>query len=134
MNPSESAAVTAAGVVQDAALVAEHVVDKASETAKHLLEHDQRRTTTALADALRQVFGENIDSGRFIDVSKIPLICRSITDMHTNLAEMKLMMKEERANYISKEEFWPVRTIVFSGVGLVLVAVVGAFMTIIIQK
>jgi len=64
-------------------------------------------TRAALADALRDVFGENAKSGRFIDITRIPLICASIVQMHEDLATIKSHMA------------WGVRIII----GAVLVAV-----------
>lgn len=49
----------------------------------------QENTTQSLVDALRQVFGENEKTQRFVDVSRIPLICKSIVDMHENIKDIK---------------------------------------------
>lgn len=47
------------------------------------------RTTEALTKALRDVFGEGVASGRFIDVTRIPLICQSIISLHGDISEIK---------------------------------------------
>lgn len=35
--------------------------------------------------------------------------------------------------YVTKEEFWPVRTIVYGGAGIVLTSVVGAIVYLVVQ-
>lgn len=37
-------------------------------------------------------------------------------------------------NYVTKEEFAPVKTLVYGMVGLILVAVIGALLTLVIRK
>ena len=94
---------TAAKIVADAADTAKVVVEKATKVAADLAvqtkaENDQ--TAASLAEALRQVFGENEASQRFIDVSRIPLICQSIVDIHKNIDK------------INNNITWAVRTVV----------------------
>lgn len=48
-----------------------------------------------------------------------------------DVAEIKKMLDDK---YITKSEFWPVKTIAYGLVSLVLVAVVGSVMTIVITK
>lgn len=43
----------------------------------------------ALQETLIHVFGENEKSQKFIDVSRIPLICQNINAMHDNIKEIK---------------------------------------------
>lgn len=60
---------------------------------------NKREITEALSQALHDVFGENVDRQRFIDVTRIPLICKSIVDTNDHIKEIKDMMKagdEER--------------------------------------
>lgn len=42
----------------------------------------------ALKIALRDVFGENVASKRFIDVTRIPLLCKSVIDTNESLKSM----------------------------------------------
>ena len=44
------------------------------------------KITRALSIALRDVFGENVNSGRFIDTNRIPLICQDLKGMHVSLS------------------------------------------------
>ena len=62
-----------------------------------------------VADALREVFGDYEQSRRFIDVSRIPLICQNINVMHENIQEIKNMIRESEKKYVTVEQFAPYR-------------------------
>jgi hypothetical protein len=49
--------------------------------------------------ALRDVFGEYEGAQRFIDVSRVPLICKSILDIHDNIQDIKDTMKTVDGDY-----------------------------------
>lgn len=89
-----------------------------------------KRTEDALVFALRKVFGENEKSGRFIDVSQIPLICKSIVDMHEKITEMKQDLENK---YVTRYEFNPVRAIAFGLASLLLTATVGAMVAMVFK-
>ena len=42
-------------------------------------------------------------------------------------------IKTMKENSVTKEEFWPVKSLVYGGVGVVLVAIVGAFLHLILK-
>src|SRR5688572_19817461 len=56
-------------------------------------ELSDERIGRALSGALRDVFGEKENSGRFIDTSRIPLICQDIKGIHGSLDEINDTMK-----------------------------------------
>ena len=91
----------------------------------------QERTTKALADALREVFGENIESGRFMDMQKVPLLCQSVLTIHANVAELKEMVKDLPNQFVSHDSFTPVRAIAFGLVGLLPGIIITLFFLII---
>jgi hypothetical protein len=71
---------------------AEALINKAEEVAKTLVDvsrNADERITKSLSDALRDVFGEKENSGRFIDTSRIPLICQDIKGIHGEVADIK---------------------------------------------
>lgn len=72
--------------------------------------------------AVQRGFSAGIDDKRFIDVSRIPLICQSIVGIDKKLDEL-----------VTKQEFWPVKTIVYAIVGLMLSAVIGALMVLVLK-
>lgn len=43
-------------------------------------------------------------------------------------------MKEGQEKYVTKQEFWPVKTIVYGGAGLVMTGVFGALIALVIKK
>jgi tetrahydromethanopterin S-methyltransferase subunit B len=93
--------------------------------------HEEDRVTRALAEALRRVFGENEKSGRFIDVSRIPLICQNISGIHDTLRDIKEKLDDD---FVTKEAFTPYRNGINVVAGLVLTAVVGAILSLVIQS
>lgn len=99
---------------------------------------EQEQNIKAIAAALRLIFGENQNSGKFIDISRIPLICQNINDIHVNLSELKTMVEKfgEKADkrYVNKDQFSPVRSIVFGAVALILVSFFGAIVNYFIHK
>jgi hypothetical protein len=86
--------------------------------------------TKALADALRDVFGEHTKSQRFVDVTRIPLICKSIFDTNENL---KAINEKLDTKYVTKEAFNPIQKVVYGLISLILVSVVGAILVTIIK-
>ncbi len=83
-------------------------------------------TTQALAEALREVFGEYTEQQRFIDTKRIPLICKQIDSIHDALQEIK-------DNMVNQDQFWPVRTIVYGLVGIMLTGMVGAIVLLVVK-
>lgn len=122
-----SAAQTAATVIAQASETAKNVVSQASETAKNVLASEQT-ITKALSDALRDVFGENVQSGRFIDVTRIPLLCQSVITIHEDIKDIKEKLDDK---YVTKDVFNPVRAIAFGLVGAVAMAVLGKVLNLI---
>lgn len=54
---------------------------------------EQADITKAISDSLRNIFEEGEKAGRFIDVTRIPLICASIVDMHQNINSIQNNLK-----------------------------------------
>lgn len=102
---------------------------EAKRTADDLI---SERTTQSLAAALRQVFGENQDARRFIDVTRIPLICQSINGIHESLKEIQRSIDNFDSKYVTHELFSPYKSVLNIIGGLVIVAVVGGLLTLVI--
>ena len=120
----------AAEVIANAAETAKNVIDQAADTAAKALVTEES-ISKALATALRDVFGENQNSGRFIDVTRIPLICKSIIDTNKRLENIEMKLD---GKYVTNEAFFPVKSIVYGMVSLVLLAVAGAIVALVIRK
>lgn len=124
----------AAALVADAVHTAEDVVQKATRTAEKLLDDREDRITKALADALRQVFGENQDARRFIDITRIPLICQSINGIYESLKDLQQMLQDSQTNFVNQDQFAPVKNVVFGLVGILMTGVVVALLSLLINK
>ena len=83
--------------------------------------------------ALEKFFTLKKDSGRFIDVSRIPLICQNINLIHENIKELKADVKDMKNESVSQDQFWPVKTIVYGLVGTIMLGVLGAIITLILK-
>lgn len=105
-------------------------------------QHDiDQKTIHVLADAVSKAMKENKGDSRFIDLSRIPLICLSITNMSKALDEIKEMMASNRKesdtqheSFITKGEFAPYKKALNTIAGLVLLAVVGGLLSLVIIK
>lgn len=127
------AAEAARDVSNTAGTVAAEVVVEAARAAKTVAQHSDERTTQALADALREVFGENQRSNRFIDVSRIPLICMNINGIHESLGKLVRWTEDADARYVNQDQYEPVKKAMYGLITLILIAVVGAIMALIIK-
>lgn len=91
---------------------------------------EEQQQIKVLSEVLRQVFGENQDAQKFIDVSRIPLICQNITGIHTNLLDIKEMLDKK---FVTKESFNPVKNVVYGIIGIVLTTAFVAILKLIIK-
>ena len=134
--PIVTATETAAKVVSDAVETAKNVVAQAQQTASDLADNkrsEDEQTTIALTQALRDVFGENQKAQRFIDVSRIPLICKSIYDIHDNIKEIKEMIKEDGKKYVNQDQFEPIKKIVYGLTAAALMTLLAAVLRMVIK-
>lgn len=84
----------------------------------------------ALAIALREVFGDE-KGQRFVDVSRIPLLCASVINTNKAIEEINKKLDDK---FVTKEAFDPVRKIVYGVVALMLTAVVTALLALVIMN
>lgn len=84
-------------------------------------------TREEIKQAVIEAFSVGVDNKRFIDVSRIPLICQSINQIGIDIKEIK-------ESIVTKEEFTPVKTLVYGMVGLALSAIVGALLMLVIKQ
>ena len=71
---------------------------------------DNKQVTVALTEALRQVFGENTDSGKFVDVSRIPLICKNIEEIHSSLGQLDSYIRDD-VNWKKEFDLWKTKVV-----------------------
>lgn len=91
---------------------------------------EDERIAEILAAALKDAFGEHETTGRFVDVSRIPLICQNIMGIDGSLKKINENLEK---NFVRNETFAPVKSIVYGLVALILTAVIGAILAIILK-
>lgn len=63
-----------------------------------------------VSESLRQVFGENEKTQKFIDVSRIPLICKNIEGMHETLGKLDNYIKDD-SRWKSEFDVWKTKVV-----------------------
>ncbi len=82
-------------------------------------------------EALEEYFNRGVEQKKFLDVSRIPLICQDISNIHTAVQDIKEKLDQ---NFVTKESFWPIKTLVYGATGIILVAVFSALVYLVVQK
>ncbi len=65
------------------------------------------------------------------DETKLAVIATDISYIKTDVADIK---RNQSLNFVSKDEFEPIKRIVYGVVGLILVAVVGAVVSLVVRQ
>lgn len=99
-------------------VIAEELKQEAVEVAKTLVAHAQET-------ARQMILLTNLDT------SKIPLICHKINDINEHLASID---KHLETRFVTQESFGPVQKIVYGMVGLILLGVGGALLTLVVNQ
>ena len=86
-------------------------------------------TTDAIEDAVQRAFAAGVGEKRYIDVSRIPLICQSIVGIGTRLASIDEKLEK---NFVTKDQFGPVKAIVYGAASIILTTVFGALIALVI--
>lgn len=94
-------------------------IAEAANAAAIAREAEHNAIMQAVTSAIRDAMSP--EKGRYIDVSRVPLICQSLIGLDKKMDEM-----------VTQDQFWPVKTLVYGFVGLVLIAVVGALIAIVV--
>ena len=81
----------------------------------------------ALSASLREVFGEHQKTQRFVDVTRIPLLCKSILETSERLKTLNENMEK---NFVRRETFEPIQKVVYGMVTLILLGVGAAILTV----
>lgn len=97
--------------MSDAARNAEEVILRAASEAKKLMDESEERMGKLMRETLTDVFGANVNSGRFVDTARIPLLCKSVISLTANsdkarddIDEMKIHLAEIKQQL--KPIFW----------------------------
>ena len=81
------------------------------------------KTQNQIEEAVRRAFASGVEDKRYIDVTRVPLICQSIVGIDKKLEEL-----------VTQQEFWPVKTLVYGITGLLLSGVIGALLMLIYKQ
>lgn len=81
------------------------------------------QTKKEIEDAVVRAFSAGIGNRRFIDVSRIPLICQSIVGIDEKLDKL-----------VTQDQFWPVKTLVYGLTALMLTGIVGALIKLVLIR
>lgn len=73
--------------------------------------------------AVMKGFSASAGEGRYIDVTRIPLICQSIVGIDEKLEKL-----------VTQDQFWPVKTLVYGITALLLSGTVGALLVVAFTK
>ena len=80
----------------------------------------------AVREAVKLELDSEIGDKRYINLERVPLICQSIIRIDQNIQELK-----ERL--VTREEFTPVKSLVYGYVGIVVVAVTTALVMLVLK-
>lgn len=87
-------------------------------------------TLHQIEDAVQRAFSAGVDNKRYIDTSRIPLICQSINQIHIDVKDIKESIEK---NIVTKAEFWPVKTFVYGLIGLSLLTIMAKILSIVVK-
>lgn len=124
----------AAELLAKAVAAAQAVTEKAQQVAESLTlvtKTNDERVSKLLTDALKDAFGEHASSGRFVDVTRIPLLCKSVLDTNERLKGIEDRLDNK---FVTNDIFNPVKSIVYGMVGAILLAVIGALLYMVIAS
>lgn len=98
--------------------------------AQAIIERDREdKMLTIFTEALKKTFDIEDLNGqkRFLDISRVPLICQSILAIDKRLENME-------NNMVNQDQFWPIKTLVYGMVATILVGALTAVLGLIFIK
>lgn len=77
---------------------------------------------------------EHEQNEKYIAISRIPLICSDIREIKNHMIDNKEVLKDIKDNYVTKENFWPVKALVYGFVSLCLTALVVGGLALLLKQ
>ena len=148
MTDSPSTTATQAGLAAiDAAAsaAAAQEVARASDTASLLSKVDEhlkdytKENARVMTKSIKEIVDDALgrSPARFSDASRIPLICKSIFDIHGNIIEIKDILKEAGERMFKVEMKLPQYDLsvklLFGFIGMILLAFAGSIIALVIK-
>lgn len=93
----------------------------------------KNETTNAVLAQKLDGFKELVDN-RFKNVESTLTRIENNSSGYASQFELNEFKKSVETKYITKDQFWPVRMVVYGLVGIILTAVIGAMITLVIIK
>lgn len=90
-----------------------------------------KETKDEIKEAVQEAFSAEGGTKRFIDVSRVPLICQAIVGISGDIKEINEKLDK---NFVTKVEFTPVRMLVYGFVGLVLTVVILGLLALVLTN
>ena len=87
-----------------------------------------------LADAITKAIGDNANDKRFVDITRIPLICVAISGIHESLKDLKEMVKEISSSYVTHDQFKPYRTALNIIASALILSFIGGLTALLIRS
>jgi hypothetical protein len=66
--------------------------------------------------------------------TKQALMAKDISQIRGDLAEIKEDIKQLKGEFVTRNEFMPIKQIVYGAVALILVAVIGGLLTLVLRS
>lgn len=76
-----------------------------------------------IENAVKKAFASNVEGGRYVDISRVPLLCQAVIGIDKKLDDM-----------VTQDQFWPVKTIVYGLVAIILTAVIVAVVALVVTS
>ncbi len=86
-------------------------------------------TRQGITEAVQEAFSAGIEKGRFVDISRVPLICQSIIQIGKDITELK----EVQAGLVTQDQFVPVKIIAYGLVATMMIGVLGAVLSVVLK-
>ncbi len=110
------------------------LIAKVDEHLKEFNQQNKKDLHNIVLNVLGDVFGP--DESTYVVKNRVPLLCQSVAMMKDTMIEIKEMIIDNKKDsdiqhltFVTKNgEYWIIRTIVFTGAGIVLVGALAAIL------
>ncbi len=96
----------------------EEILSKVDDHLRDYNEANKHYLKSTIVDVMENVFGK--EESTYIVKNRVPLLCQSVIQMKGDISDIKLMMTDQYRKLVTKEEYAPVKIIVYGIVGTVL--------------
>ena len=92
-----------------------------------------KSTEAQVTETVTQTEQVNSLSTTVESVVKVAIMANDIAYIKGDIAEIKIFFKDMKLHFVSRDEFAPVRNVVYGMVGIILLAVVGALVALVVM-